>query len=239
MLTVRWKSVRAQTLFGLLAIALVLMWPVSSAFGQSSTTSTSNDSYYTSYFGNVHVAGYPDSDLVIVNPGSLAGYSVNDGQPAPYGDLCANIYVFAADQQMAECCSCQVSPNTLRLLSFNTHLTANALTGNPPTAGQVKIVSSDGTKGCTVSGKVYDVAAITYSPKGSLRAWNTHARQTATGFFTVSETAFHAGYLSSSTYSETADFSYSSELLKLQQQCYSTQTIGGGQGRCTCGTIPQ
>ncbi|HLK09762.1 MAG TPA: hypothetical protein VKW76_00095 [Candidatus Binatia bacterium] len=64
--------------------------------------------------------------------------------PARAG-LCALVYVFDADQQMAACCGCPVSANGLRTLSVTKDLTANPLTGVKPTTGVIKLLSSAGS----------------------------------------------------------------------------------------------
>lgn len=63
------------------------------------------------------------------------------GQPPP-GTLCAMFYVFTADQQMAECCGCPVTPNGLRTVSVTKDLTSNPLTGDLPQRGVVKLLSA-------------------------------------------------------------------------------------------------
>lgn len=58
------------------------------------------------------------------------------------GSLCADIYVFDPYQELAECCSCKITPDGLLTLSVSDNLTANTLTGVPLSSGVVKIVSS-------------------------------------------------------------------------------------------------
>jgi hypothetical protein len=68
----------------------------------------------------------------------------NDTDPDPTGTLCALIYVFSADQQLAECCGCPVTPNGLLTLSVTHDLTSNSLTGDTLHTGVIKILSSIG-----------------------------------------------------------------------------------------------
>ena len=118
------------------------MCPTSTGFAQSTAHEGDNDAYYLGYYGGANM-GLPAAEVTIVNPGSSGGYSYFDPTaPGPYGDLCANIYVFTSDQQMVECCSCFVSPNGLRTLNVDVDLTANPLTNTPPHTGLIKIVSS-------------------------------------------------------------------------------------------------
>jgi hypothetical protein len=233
------KSARRPTTLGFLVATLILtclMSPV--AFAQATGPA---DAYYIGYFGNANMAGFPDSQVNIVNPGSTGGYARTDFL-TPVGDLCSNIYVFKADQEMVECCSCYTTPNGHIQLSTNIDLTSNALQ-NPgvvaaPVAGVIKIVSSNPIGGsCTESvsaggvSSTLPVAATTYGPNGSLRTWNTHSRQTVGGttpLYTVTETPFRPGTLS-------AD---GTELSKIQAQCYFLWRAGSGKGRCTCGATP-
>lgn len=72
-------------------------------------------------------------------PGMATG--ATPGQPPP-GTLCAMFYVFTADQQLAECCGCPVTPNGLRTLSVANDLTSNPLTGDLPQRGVIKLLSA-------------------------------------------------------------------------------------------------
>jgi hypothetical protein len=92
-----------------------------------------------------------DALLRIVNDGSGGLISVI-GTSAPAGpaatvsaDVCANIYVFNDVQELQECCSCPLTPNSLLTFSVINDLTSNPL--NPKgnlSAGVIKIVSSAG-----------------------------------------------------------------------------------------------
>jgi hypothetical protein len=218
----------AQTILGLLAVTLLLTSLATSAFGQVSTASK-DDSYYVGYFSANNVA-IPDASVAIVNPGSLAGYSVFDFNGQRTGDLCANIYVFDADQQMVECCSCFISPNALLQFSVNSDLTANPATGVKSTAGDIKLTSSYTNNKCTTSvtanGQTLSiaVAGTDYEPVGSLRAWGTHSRLTAPGLVTVTEVPFQLGTLSDD----------GSEFRSLRDRCFGLQVKGTLAGRCNC-----
>jgi hypothetical protein len=257
MLKKRWNSAgSARTLVGLLAVTLILTCLASTAFGQATTVSSrdSKDAYYSAYFGGNHNAALPHAEVDIVNTGSLAGYSAIDfsGRP-PFGDLCANIYVYAANQTPVECCSCLITPNALLQLDVDVSLTNNPANGVIPTGGgDIKIVSSLPTGdngGCTITlsagtiSNTYDLAATQYEPTGSLREWVTHPRLTAAGLVTVTETAFHIGFLSErdgeGNGSSTASDESSSELAKLQADCFGAQTNQTGAGRCNCNGGPK
>jgi len=89
----------------------------------SACAASAQDVYKVNYFSNnvgflpgtvtPAVALPPDGTVRISNPGLT------------YGNLCAMIYVFDADQQLSECCGCIETHNGLRTLSIRTNLTSN------------------------------------------------------------------------------------------------------------------
>lgn len=234
-------------IWGLFAVAVILMCLTSTGFAQSTASEGDRDAYYLGYYGGANM-GLPAAEVNIVNPGSTGGYSVFDPTaPGDPGDLCANIYVFTSDQEMVECCSCFLSPNGLRTLNIDVDLTSNPLTSTPPHAGLIKIVSSDidlsqngdgACNGVSSNGALRnvftDVATQPYRPEGSLRTWSTHIRPTTPSLDTLTEASFrHADIGRESFGSEDRDGS--SELEKLQQQCHFIALDGSGHGHCTCG----
>ena len=72
---------------------------------------SAQDVYKLNYFSN-NFAGAPDATVRIDNPG------------VTYGNLCAMIYVFDADQQLTECCGCVETHNGLRTISVRSNLTS-------------------------------------------------------------------------------------------------------------------
>ena len=141
----------------------------------------------------------------IINPGTSGG------------ELCAMIYVFTPDQQLAECCGCPLSRNALLTLDIAANLIENPLTGVIPTAGAIKIVSSAGATPAGVP--TCDPAKLVPTPE--LRSWATHIQ---TGdVFTESE--FLDATLSSA------------EVTLLQNRCRAIENNGSGQGICTCQPI--
>jgi len=249
MLTRRRRNAGAGRTTGMvLALTVVFACLISTGFAQSTTSEGKNDAYYLAYYGNANM-GLPEADLNIVNPGSTGGYSASQMIDGVNGDLCANIYVFKADQELAECCSCYLSPNGLRTLTLDGDLASNPIQNTAvvpkPHAGIVKIVSSDtysdGTCVKTSSNAAgttttIPVAATSFSPEGSLRSWITHVRPTTATLFTLTEVEFRHADLGREQYgSETRDDG-GSELYKIQHQCANIVLNGSGYGLCTCGS---
>jgi hypothetical protein len=180
----------------LLVIALLVLGLSSVAMAQ--------DVYKLNYFSN-NVAGAPDGTVRIDNPGLT------------YGNLCAMIYVFDADQQLTECCGCVETHNGLRTLSVKRDLTSNPLTGRVSSTGVIKIISA------AVNNSPCDPTS-NVSPRANLRAWGTHIQNPVGAAFPITETEF-----SDSTLGAT-------ELANLQAQCAFVNILGSGQGICSCGT---
>jgi len=162
------------------------------------------DVYKVNYFSN-NIPGAPDATVRIDNPGLT------------YGNLCAMIYVFDADQQMTECCGCVETPNGLRTLSLRSNLTSNPLTGVVSTNGVIKIVSATrGASGCDPTSNV--------APTANLRSWATHVGNLVGSSYPITET-------------ESSDSNLgTTELTNLQSQCAFIHILGSGQGICSCGT---
>jgi hypothetical protein len=159
---------------------------------------SAQDVYKVNYFSNNNLA---DATVRIDNPGLT------------YGNLCAMIYVFDADQQLSECCGCIETHNGLRTLSVRSNLTSNPLTGRVSTNGVIKVISA------AVNNSPCDPTS-NVKPTANLRAWVTHIQNT--GAITETES-------SDSTLGAT-------ELANLQAQCSFVSILGSGQGICSCGT---
>jgi hypothetical protein len=166
-----------------------------------STTALPGDLLKVNYFSNANTAGAPDGTVRITNPGS------------PAGNLCAQIYVFDAYQELSECCACEVTPDGLRTLSVNTDLTSNPLTGVVLNTGVVSIVA-----GIVPSNGVCNPLNGIVDP--TIRAWGTHIQN---GTFAITETE----------YSDRALGSYNDNLL---YDCYAAELDGSGHGVCSCGS---
>jgi hypothetical protein len=128
----------------------------------------------------------------------------------PSGNLCAMVYVFDPNQELAECCGCPITPDGLTTLSVDTDLTASPLTSVTLYSGDIKIVSSTGYPGCNPAKPV---------PTIGVRAWGTHIQSTT-----------------SRTETEFADSSLSAaELTRLTRECSAIGLVGSGLGICICG----
>jgi len=160
------------------------------------------DTLKVDYFANANTAGAPDGTVRLDNPGTAAG------------NVCANVFVFDASQELSECCSCELTPDGLRTLSVNTDLTHNPLTGVTLTGGVIKVISTTLTAGyCPLPTKI--------NPIPALRSWATHIQNVS---FAETETASQDATLSTG------------EVTRLQAECTAVALDGSGAGVCTCGS---
>ncbi len=173
-------------------------------FAIAAGLASAQDVYKVNYFSN-NAAPAPDATVRIDNPGLT------------YGNLCAMIYVFDADQQLTECCGCLETHNGLRTISVRSNLTSNPLTGVVSRNGMIKIVSAAvNNSPCDPTSNVKATA--------NLRAWVTHIQNPVGTSYPITETES-----SDSTLGAT-------ELANLQAQCAFVGILGSGQGTCSCGT---
>ncbi|MGA7317413.1 MAG: hypothetical protein WBX22_25975 [Silvibacterium sp.] len=188
------------TLCKTLTLALVIVGLVTLGAGVASA----QDVFKVNYFSN-NAGAAPDATVRIDNPGLT------------YGNLCAMIYVFDADQQLSECCGCVETHNGLRTLSVRRDLTSNPLTGVISSNGVIKIVSA------AVNNSPCDPTS-NVKPTANLRAWVTHIQNAVGTAWPITETES-----SDSTLGAT-------ELANLQAQCDFVNILGSGHGICSCGT---
>jgi hypothetical protein len=192
------------------------------AIASAQVTFPVSDVLFVNYFTNAHSYG-ADGKVRILNPGTFeAGTGL---LPRP-GNLCALIYVFDQNQQLLECCGCQVTPNGVRQLSVNYDLTDNSLTGGVIYDGGIKIVSHPPNG---PPPKFYNRGedsrcnpASIANPKPTLRAWITHPQKT---YYNdeLTEEEFEEAGLSAS------------EVRRLQGRCRFIITNASGNGICSCG----
>jgi hypothetical protein len=183
-----------------LVVSLFLVTGTAIAAVEESARLIPGDNLRVDYFANANTAGAPDATVRITNPGTT------------FENLCADIYVFYPDQEMAECCGCILTPDGLRTLSVNLDLTANPLTTTVPVNGVIKIVSSTGSPTC-------DPRAL--APTPAVKAWATHIQNTT---YTITEGESQQAGLSSG------------EVASLDAGCAAIVREGSGHGICTCGT---
>jgi len=179
----------------LVVCALALALCAGSAWAQT-------DTLKVDYFANANTAGAPDATLRITDPNTNGG------------NICASIFVFDANGEMSECCSCLQTPDGLQTFSVDTNLTNNPLTGKVLTGGLIKIVST------TPIGGVCPLP-IKFTPEAAIRAWATHIQNSN---FTITEGASQDATLSAS------------EITRLEKECGSINTDGSGAGICSCGS---
>ena len=184
-----------------LSVALVIVGLITIGAGVASA----QDVFKVNYFSNNGVGTAPAATVRIDNPGLT------------YGNLCAMVYVFDADQQLTECCGCVETHNGLRTLNVRTDLTSNPLTGVLSTNGVIKIVSA------AVNNSPCDPTS-NVKPTANLRAWVTHIQNAVGTAWPITETES-----SDSTLGAT-------ELANLQAQCAFVNILGSGHGICSCGT---
>jgi hypothetical protein len=188
------------SIYKTLALALVIAGLVAGG----AAIAPAQDVYKLNYFSN-NTGSAPDATVRIDNPGLT------------YGNLCAMIYVFAADQQMAECCGCVQSHNNLTTYSvyYNLASPAYTLTAVPVPNGVIKVISAPYTGVCDPTSA--------YKPTGNLRVWVTHIQNPVGATYPITETPS-----SDSTLGAT-------ELANLQTQCSFVNILGSGFGICHCG----
>lgn len=158
----------------------------------------------TDYFSNAHTVGAPDGTLLVNNSGGTGG------------SLCADIFVFDANEEMSECCSCTVTPDGLLTLSVNIDVTGNPLGSGFLSRGVITIIPAAQTGGvCPLP------TAITGVPP-DMNAWLTHI-QTSTGGFNITEAGVG---------SQTIELS-AEDLTTFEGQCAAVTSLGSGTGVCS------
>jgi len=162
------------------------------------------DAYQVRYATNF-TAG--DSVVNLTNVGAVSGFD-------PVGDICANVYVFAEDQQLVSCCACPLTPNHLKTLSATGDLINNTLTPGVPTAITIALLASAQILGCNAAAVTPQILVP------GLRAWGTTLHAAPGGGYNVTETEFAPAPLSVT------------ELAKVTSYCGFIQAIGSGYGIC-------
>jgi hypothetical protein len=175
--------------------------------------------YMIDYFSNnPGPGGAADQQIRLVNY-SLQGTPLT----SPVGDVCANVYVFDANQELVACCSCRITPNGLISLSIANGLTNNPVTSVVPVNGDVKIVSTaaNGAAACT---PLTQNGGILNSTVG----FGTHLQisgGTAAGTF-ITETPLATVPIEAITAGPEGPF--------LLQACQFARYLGSSKGICAC-----
>jgi len=204
-----------NTTLKLLTLTAVATLASVAAFAQNPITADSP--YQVRYASNLNIG---DSVVNISNTGAN-GAGVGSGTSASVtGALCANVYVYNADEEIITCCSCPVTPNGLVSLSAQRDLISNPLTPAIPTSIVIKLVATAPVGG-SCNNSAGAIATATTVP--GMVAWGTtlHANTSAAaGTYGVTETAFTPATLSAG------------EIARLQNNCGFILAQGSGFGVC-------
>jgi|SRR5271156_754458 len=186
------KPIAARTAV-IAAVALIMLACSGAAMAQTA------DVLKVTYFSNNGSLGAPLAFVHVLNPG--------------VGALCADIYVWRADQELEECCSCPISNNGLLTFAVVEGTQNPGDGGGRPFSGSIDIIA-DSTPDCT------DATAAAPTPAPTLRAWATHVNVDTTATFDVTETPFVDATLSSGQLAEAAG------------RCAAIQANDSGRGLC-------
>jgi len=181
----------------LLSAAVALGMLVCSGSAKAQTT----DVLKVTYFDNNGGDGEQNARIHVLNPGS--------------GAFCADVYVFRADQELTECCSCPISANGELHFDVVQVTLSPGDGGGVPVNGSIQIIADSTPLNCT------DASAAAPTPTPTLRAWSTHVNfNTASQAFDSTETPFLDATLSAGQLSE------------LSGRCAAIQANDSGHGRC-------
>ena len=185
----------------LLAVVGLLVLVPNAAFAQAT--------YYVDYYANnAGPAGTFDQIVRIINVG-VGGTPMT----SPVGDICADIYVFDANQELIACCDQLITPNGLDSASVGNQLTNNPVTSVVPPAGVIKIATTPAPCGTPLTAADASLAVV----------FATHLQVTGGATF-VTETQI----LSSPLSVVEAEF--------LPQACSFARYVGSGRAFCTSST---
>lgn len=165
---------------------------------------------------------------------SNSGASSTVAFPNQNGNLCANIYTFAPDEQEISCCSCLVTPNALNSLSVKNDLISNTLTPGAEKSVVIKVLASTGTPACNAStvGTGANVLAT------GILVWGSTYRQITTTVTTPSPYWWQPPKVTTTTNSYVTETPFTpatlsaAELTRMTTLCGNIQTNGSGYGIC-------
>ncbi len=204
----------------------------------SATLVAPEDAFQINYASNLQLG---DAVVNVTNAGTSADGNVPVPTGNNFGDICANIYVFDPDQEMAACCTCLVSPNSLH--SWPVGFGSNSLLslvggGSAHHSVTIKMLATNpkpapnGTT-CDAALEFRDASAhITLPANGynlapGMSAWATHSHPSNTSTVAITETPFVPSLLSPG------------ELGKITQECGGiiTQQTSGFCPGCGLGGL--
>ena len=179
--------------------------------------------------GTFYVTYYDTSE-----PSSDRGSGIGDNlidlinPTAANGNVCAMIYVFDTEEELGECCGCQITPNQLEQLSVEANLTQNwGIAGATPGSGVIAIAAAPpnqslcGIDGCTTICN----PTIDYVPTPNLAGYTTHNQLVTSTSGLTEVPLFDVG---------AAD---AVELQSLVSDCELLTTNGTGTGVCSCPSL--
>ncbi len=204
-----------------------------------------NDAYQVNYVGygrapvpNDGVVEFQRDQVRIINTGQI-------GSPIDaatnFGTACADLYVFDANQEMLECCSCPITANGLLTLDVNQQLLNSPLTGVVPTTTFDPVLGSVAGTAVVkvVADRGCDETSITAPVNGALRAAATHGLNSLL-FVCDIRTGACSPQVTPRNPNETlfqpAPLTVTEQQF-LGQACSFVQYLGSGRGRCICGAV--
>jgi len=156
--------------------------------------------YRVDYYANANLSGAPNATLRLDNDGSAADAT-----------LCADIFVFNANEEISECCSVLETADDLLTLDVNTNLLGNPANGVATYNGVIKIVAA-----ATTNGTCPTPTHITLVTDAEIQGWATHIQNNGA----LTETASQVSSLSSA------------EESKLAKLCGAIVAVDSGTGIC-------
>jgi len=197
------------------ALAIGMAAPVASA---QTDNIQQVDVFTTNHFSNNTTPGAPPATLRFTEEESQAAAGTNAA--IDYTEACAMIYVYAADQQLAECCGCPVSRNGLVAENVQKDLLGNTLTRVVPNEGVIQIVS-----GLYVNlGPVGICDPTDFIPAPEINSWVTHIQNKVGTGFPITESRGDEELLTDA------------EFVILETDCAYAMQLGSGFGVCHCNT---